>query len=110
MDPDRAVAVLITSTGARNIEVDAREKSPFTHDSLGGTPTFLGTWRECIYMLGLAEPDPNSDYVDSSLIPSTRREPGRLRVPLLFCKLDSEYRPVNFTVEDLSQLTREEES
>ena len=108
MEPDRATAVLITSEGVRDIDVDASEKSPFTHDALGGTPTFLGTWNECIYMLGLAEPNENAAFIDSSLIPRTQRESGPIREPVLICKLNDEYKPINFTTDDLLELTTRE--
>jgi hypothetical protein len=111
---DRAIAVLIKDgEPPKNISVDAREKSPYTHDSLGGRPTFLGAWEPDdgsghIYMMGLAQPDPNSAVVDESWLPQTRREPGPLKGPLLFTKLDDTYTPIDFTVEDLSSLTSAE--
>ena len=102
----RAMAVIITADGgAQNILIDASERSPYTHEVLGGTPTFLGAWDGSVYMLGLANPNEGASPIDSGLIPSTGREPGNLLEPILLTRLDDEYRPVDFTVECLSRLT-----
>ena len=104
---ETAVAVLITERGPKNITVDAREKSPYTHDALGGTPTFLGAWNNCVYMMGRANPEDGAPCIDATLVPASNREPGPLVAPILITKLDDEYRPVDFTVECLARLTRE---
>ena len=103
-----AIAVLITAQGPENIQVDARDRSPFTHDALGGTPTFAGAWNDCVYMLiraDSADDDTDTGLIDLSYIPQTHRDDGPFREPVLFTKLNSEYQPVDFTLDDLSALT-----
>lgn len=108
MSSDRAIAVLISADGPSNIEVDARDRSPYTHDALGGRPTFVGAWRDSIYLLARSNPEADARLVDERLLPVTRREPGPFHEPLLVTKIDKDFRPVDFTVEDLAELTTAE--
>lgn len=107
---ETAIAVLVTAEeGAKNIVIDARDKSPYTHDALGGRPTFAGAW-DYVYMMRRAEPDDGAQPIDETLVPPTCREFGPLIGPVLLTKLDDEYRPIDFTVEDLAALTTAQRS
>ena len=103
---ETAIAVLITENGARNICVDAREKSPYTHEALGGTPTFLGSWEECIYLLGRVEPDTSVAPVNEDLRPATHREDGPL-YPSFSHKAERGLCSHRFTQDDLVSLCQD---
>ena len=82
-------ALLLNGTDISEIRVDASPMSPFTHDTLGGTPTILGSWDDVV-LLGLSDENARGEEVDSALLRPDRREPGVLESPLLLVRVDGE--------------------
>ena len=98
-----AKAVLIQENTVTEIDIDARPMSTYTHDALGGTPTFIGAWsigegEDMAYMMSLREPDESMPRVHPSLIPMIRHE---VRGPVLVTALNSSIEPIDFCKEML---------
>lgn len=100
-----AKALLIREDRISEIDVDARPMSTYTHDALGGTPTFIGAWPigedNMAYMLALREPAEDLPIVDPTIIPMIQRE---VRGPILVTALSPAIEPIDFFHDMLSRL------
>lgn len=98
-----ARAIILFKTGPIEIDVDASADSPFTHDILGGTPTFVGTW-DHVHMLTRRHPVKDGQPVPKSMLPSHNIETGPLIEPLLVTKLSPSFEVVDLTLKEYMQL------
>lgn len=94
------VCVLLTEKGMQEVEVDDTPRSTFVKDTLGGEPTIVGSWEDsAIVLLGLQRPK-KREIVPASLLPTHGRDTAPLYFPLMCTRLNAEYAPVDFTMED----------
>ncbi|MBO73889.1 MAG: hypothetical protein CMD33_01300 [Flavobacteriales bacterium] len=100
----RVYCILITDEGPREIVCDGSPNSPYTHDALGNTPTFMGSYEQNVYLMGLAEPPTGCALVPDHMIPPGSREPGSLPSPLLLTRLDDEFEPADFRMVDYQRM------
>ena len=99
--------VIDTDHQIQTIQVDDSDMSPFTQQALnpeeGQKVTILGSWDNCaINMLGLS-PNKNNP-VPENMLPQTNRESAPLSPPIMFCRLDENYRVVDFDLDDYRNL------
>lgn len=99
------VCVVLTKEGMQEVAVDNTPRSPFVKDTLGGEPTIVGSWEDsAIVLLGLQRPK-KRDIVPASLLPPHGRDNNTtLYFPLMCTRLNVEYAPVDFTIEDYHAL------
>ena len=99
-----AVCVVIRGTSLEEVEIDDSPMSPYVHTVLGGRPSFRGAWNDCeIVMLGLEQPPENAEPIPRHMLPSYNCE-DTIVGPVVITKLNAEYTPVNFTIDDYHQL------
>jgi hypothetical protein len=99
-----ATCVLIRGDTIAEVEVDDSPMSPYAHTVLGGRPSFCGAWNDCeIVMLKLETPPHDADPIPPHLLPTHNCETDIVG-PVLVTKLDEEYTPIHFTVEDYNML------
>jgi hypothetical protein len=89
------------------VEVDDSDMSPFTQQVLNPDPeqkvTILGSWQDCtINMLGLT--NSTGPNIPEHMLPRNNRAAGPLKAPIMFCRLDENYRVVAFGVNDYHAL------
>lgn len=96
-----ATVVLVYHDKVEEHVVDTNPMSAYPHELLGGTPTFVGAWGN-VSMLARAEPLEHTPMLRSDQIPPGAE--AHIPSPALLTRLNDEYVPVDFTIDDYNTL------
>lgn len=99
-----ATCVLIRGDTIEEVEVDDSPMSPYAHTVLGGRPSFCGSFYDCrVVMLRLETPPDDALPISPHLLPTYNCE-TTIVGPVLVTRLNEEYTPIHFTIEDYLSL------
>ncbi len=96
------IVVLHSDGTVEEQTIDASPMSPYTHEIIKGTPTFVGAWND-VYML--APKTPRTEKIPTENIPAGADRD--VASPALLTRLNEDFEPVDFTLEDYRNLQQE---